>query len=137
MTGWRPCIWVVLLLVWFGCSTPPSGEEQHIRDVITTRAAALNSRNMAHYMAVISADYNDKGKNRSQLQAAIEKNFHDYEQITFVVEQQNITITGNSAAAQCAYRMKIRIHGKDVTMNGREQLTLTKESTGWKIIAGI
>lgn len=129
-------ILLVALLTVSGCSSPER-ERSDIIQTLTTRANALNSRNMPQYLSVVSIRYSDKGKTFAQLRESLEKNFRDFEQISYEPGTPVITVDGTAAAADCSYRMKIRVRGKELTLNGTEHLRLSKEPEGWKIIAGI
>ena len=126
----------LLLVSVSGCSS--SGREQsRILQTLATRASALNTRNMSQYLTVVSTQYSDKGKSFVQLRESLEKNFRDFEQIAYEQGTPTITVDGSTAGAVCSYRMKVRVRGKEMTLNGTEHLRLVKELEGWKIIAGI
>jgi hypothetical protein len=129
-------IFVLTLLLASGCSNADNNRNE-IFQQLTTRTKALNSKNISAYLSVISTKYNDKGKNFNQLKESLDKNFRDFEQLEYKSGQPAITITGNSAESTCSYRLKIKIHDKETTLNGTEHLKLVKEPEGWKIIAGI
>jgi hypothetical protein len=124
------------LLFTAGCSRP-GREHAEVITVITTRAAALNSRDLPRYVSVVSLQYSDKGNNYAQLKESLEKNFRDFEELSYEADPPSITIDGNSAEAVSNYRMKVRVRGKEILLNGIEHLRLAKEPGGWKIIAGI
>jgi hypothetical protein len=108
-----------------------------ILTVITTRSTALNTRDLPQYISVLSQQYNDKGKDFTRLKESLEHNFRDFENIFYEADPPGITINGSQAEAISSYRMKVRVRGKDLALNGSEHLRLTKEPGGWKIIAGI
>lgn len=136
MTGRQAGIFVAALLLFTGCSN--TGREQaEISTVLATRAAALNSKNITRYLSVISPQYSDKGKGFGQLKESLEKNFRDSVSLAYEAGTPSIVVHGNTAEATGTYRMKVKIHEKEVTLNGTEHLKLAKEPTGWKIIAGI
>jgi ketosteroid isomerase-like protein len=112
-------------------------DQAEIVTLITTRSAALNSKDLAKYISVVSLEYNDKGKDFSRLKADLEKNFKNLEQLSYEADQPAIIINGNQAAATGSYRMKVRVRGKELALNGSEHLRFRKEPGGWKIIAGI
>jgi hypothetical protein len=85
----------------------------------------------------VSQQYNDKGKGFTRLKESLEHNFRDFENISYEADPPAITINGSQAEAISNYRMKVRVRGKDLALNGSERLRLTKEPGGWKIIAGI
>lgn len=126
----------VVLLPVSGCSR--SGQDrQDILKILTTRSNALNSRDISKYISVVSPHYSDKGKGCAQLKESLEKNFRDFERLSYEPGVQSITVKGVSAESVGSYRMKIRVRGKEMTLNGTEHLRLVKEPEGWKIIAGI
>ncbi len=136
MIGRLLCILFAALLFVSGCSNPER-ERHEILNILSTRANALNSRDVSKYISVVSPHYSDKDKNFLQLKASLEKNFKDFEQLTYVAGTASITVNGNSAETVSSYRMKVRVRGKEMTLNGTEHLRLVKEPEGWKIIAGI
>ena len=129
-------ILLVALLLASGCSRSDR-ERSEILQILTTRANALNSRNMSQYISVVSPHYNDKGKNFAQLKGSLEKNFRDFEQLSYEADTPTVTVAGNSAESVGSYHMKVRVRGKEMALNGTERLRLIKEPEGWKIIAGI
>ncbi len=129
-------ILVAALLLASGCSESDR-ERPEIRRTLSTRADALNSRDITHYLSVVSLQYNDKGKGFTPLKENLEKNFRDFEQISYEAGTPSITVDGNNAESVASYRMKVQVRGKEMTLNGTEHLRLAKEPEGWKIIAGI
>ncbi|MFZ2950467.1 MAG: nuclear transport factor 2 family protein [Desulfuromonadaceae bacterium] len=129
-------ILLAALLPVSGCSRPER-EHSDIIQTLTTRANAINSRNVPRYLSVVSIRYSDKGKTFAHLRESLEKNFRDFEQISYEPGTPAITVDGTTADTACSYRMKIQVRGKEMTLNGTEHLRLSKEPEGWKIIAGI
>lgn len=112
-------------------------DKTEILSLIATRSAALNSKDLARYVSVVSPEYNDKGKDFTRLKTDLEKNFNTMKQLSYEADQPAITINGNQAAATGSYRMKVHVRGRELALNGKEHLRLRKEPGGWKIIAGI
>ena len=129
-------ILLVALLLASGCSRSDR-ERSEILHALATRADALNSRDMPQYISVVSSHYSDKGKDFAQLKENLGENFRDFEQFSYEAGTPSVTVAGNSAESVGSYRMKVRVRGKDMTLNGVERLRLVKEPEGWKIIAGI
>ncbi len=136
MSGRLPGMLFVALLLVPGCSAPEKNHSDIIQ-ALAIRTTALNSRDISGYMSVISPQYNDKGKNSVQLKVSLEKNFKDFEQLSYEAGTPSITVDGTGAESVCIYRMKVRVRGKEMTLNGTEHLKMVNESGGWKIIAGI
>ncbi|MEI7818307.1 MAG: hypothetical protein WCI45_14070 [Desulfuromonadales bacterium] len=119
-----------------GCSHSDTDKSEIIQ-TLSIRANALNSRDLSSYFSVISLQFNDKGKDFSQLKKDLEKNFSDFKQISYEAGTPAITISGASAKTVGNYRMKVLVRGKEIALNGIEHIQLAKEPGGWKIIAGI
>lgn len=136
MSGRRLGIICAALFFVAGCSRSEQ-DNSGVLQALATRTEALNNRNVASYIAVISPQYNDKGKSFTILKDNLEKSFSDCEQIVYEAGTPSIHIAGNRAESTGSYRMRVRLRGKEMTLNGTEHLTLAKEPKGWKIIAGI
>lgn len=116
---------------------PPQAEMEQIQRVMQVRAQALNTRNINLYLTVISPVYSDKGKDRAQLQDGLEAGFKIYDSVVYQADEQKVKIKGKQAEVTGSYRMKVVIRGKEMVLDGKEHLLLSKESDGWKIIAGL
>lgn len=129
-------ILVIALLLASGCSSSDP-ERREIIATLAMRTHALNSRNCTEYVSVVSKQYSDKNKNYAQLKDSLEKNFRDFEAISYEPEALTVTVSGNSAKSTGNYRMKIKLREKEMIVQGTEHIRLLKEAEGWKIIAGI
>ena len=136
MNGRLLGILCLALLQVSGCSKPDR-DFAEIGKTFAIRANALNARDSSQYLSVVSLRYHDKNIYFTQLKANIEKNFRDFEQISYEADTPSITVDGNRAGSTVSYRMKVQLRGKEMTLNGIEHLMLAKEPEGWKIIAGI
>lgn len=131
-------LFTILFMVLFfssGCSS--NQDHADILQTVAKRSNSLNSRNINDYLDTVSTQYNDKGKNFLQLKNILEKNFREFEQISYKADKPTIIIDGAHAKSVANYRMKIKIHDREMELNGIEQLRLVKEAGGWKIVAGI
>ncbi len=126
----------LVLLQVSGCSKPDR-DFTEIGKILAIRADALNARNSSRYLSVISLRYYDKNIYFEQLKENMEKNFRDFEQISYKAGTPTITVEDSRAESTASYRMKVHLRGKEMTLNGIEHLKLAKEPEGWKIIAGI
>lgn len=136
MFGKLPGILFALLVFTSACSDT-SREQGEILQALAVRSTALNSRDVAQYISIVSRHYNDKGTDFIRLKEGLEKNFREVERLAYDADSPSITVTGSSAEATGSYRMKVMVKGKEMTLNGIEHLRLAKEQEGWKIIAGI
>lgn len=129
-------IWCLALILSAGCSRSDHNRDE-IRQVVCIRAAALNSRDISRYVSVVSLRYNDKGKDFTGVRNTLEKNFRDFEQISYEADPPEITVDGSSARSVTSYRMRVQVRGKEMILNGTERLRLAKEPEGWKIVEGL
>lgn len=136
MKGHLLGILCLALLLVLGCSKPDR-DVTEIGKTLAIRADALNARDSSQYLSVISLRYYDKNIYFQQLKENLEKNFRDFEQISYKAGTPSITVEGSRAESTVSYCMKVHLRGKEMTLNGIEHLTLAKEPEGWKIIAGI
>ena len=134
--GSRLIVILLAALLTSGCSDP-ARERQEIHKTLATRTNALNSRDISLYLSVVSIHYSDKGKNFAQLKESLEMNFRDFEQISYEPGPPTIAVDGDTAGSTGGYRMKAKVRGKEMTLDGTEHIRLAKEPEGWKIIAGI
>jgi hypothetical protein len=130
---------LAVLLCAAGCSTPDTTnrERGEIIKVLEIRGAALNTKNLPRYVAVISHSYNDKGKDFTRLTEELKNNFAKFDRIAYEADTPSITVNGATADAAATYRMKVVVQGKELSLKGTERLRLAREPEGWKIIAGI
>jgi hypothetical protein len=133
---YRALLLSALVAIVAACGTPQA-DKQQILNVMQLRAQAMNARNINQYKAVISQDYSDKGKDRLQVLAGLEKGFTVYESIYYQADEQKVAVSGKQAEVTGAYRMKVVIRGREMVLNGKERLVLVKGPEGWKIIAGL
>jgi hypothetical protein len=116
---------------------PSQAEKEQILRVMQVRAQAMNARNINLYMTVISPAYSDRGKDRTRLQEGLEAGFKVYDSLNYQADAQKITIKGRQAEMTGTYRMKVVIRGREMVLDGKEHLLLSKEADGWKVIAGL
>lgn len=119
-----------------GCSSSQS-ERQAVTETLAVRSKALNSRNAAQYISIVSADYNHNGKDYSRLKESLINNFRTFESISYQPAEMTISLRGKYAEAVGAYRMRVVVRNKELVLDGTEHLKLAKEPEGWKIIGGL
>jgi hypothetical protein len=127
---------IAILFLVAGCSNDDSSR-QEILKTLATRSNALNTKDSNLYFSTVSLRYSDKGKNFAQLKESVEKNFREFEQISYKCGAPSITVYGSEADSACDYRMKMRVRGKEFELKGLEHLKLKNETDGWKIVSGI
>lgn len=129
-------IFIATLFLLAGCGNADRNR-QEILKTLAIRSNALNTRDSSLYFSTVSSRYNDKGRNLMQLKEGVEKNFREFEQISYECGATSITVNSSEAYSVCDYRMKMRVRGKEFELKGLEQLKLKKETDGWKIVSGI
>jgi len=105
--------------------------------VLATRAQALNNRNLPLYLSVVSSGYSHHGKDFSRLKDEQAAAFKEFEQVAYQAGEPSIAVKGERAEVAGDYRMKVIIRGKEMQFEGKERITLVKESGVWKISAGL
>lgn len=134
----RPLTTVLLFAVVALTSCGPSqADKEQILRVMQVRSQAMNARSINQYLTVISPAYGDRGKDLAQLRDGLEAGFKIYDSVYYQADEQKITIKGKQAEVAGTYRMKVVIRGKEMLLDGKEHLVLTKEADGWKIISGL
>jgi len=109
-----------------------------VNSVLNARDHAISERNITAYAAQISDTYRDRGKNKADIVAHMQKlfeQFHDMEMHSFG-RDVFIADDDNARAAQ-SYRLKVLMDGSWRDMLQREELSLTRTDAGWKISAGL
>lgn len=124
------------LVITAGCGSSKV-EENMVQQVLQARAKALNEHDMNLYFTLISAAYNDKGKDLAQLKEGLENGFKTYEKINYQTNERKIRIRDKKAEVSGSYRMRVVIRGNELVLDGKERLLLVKEPAGWKITAGL
>lgn len=114
-----------------------SNEQTDIIRSLEIRTRALNARDIHGYTSVISDSYFDKGKNALLLKTELARTLGACEQMQYIPADRTISLHGTRAEVVGTYRMRISVHGRGLTINGTEHLTLGHEPGGWKIIAGL
>ncbi len=132
-----PVATLLCLLALLTACGPSAAEKEQVLKVVRMRAEALNARNVAQYMTVISPAYNDKGKDFARLRDSLETGFKVYDAVFYQADEQNVEFEGKKAKVNGTFRLKVVIRGKEMVLDGKEHLTLAKEAGVWKIIAGL
>ena len=135
---WYLPVGILLFAVYFagGCSSSQS-DQQAISEILNIRTVALNTRDVTPYIAILSNNYNHNEKKFSHLKESLINNFKTIESLTYQPGKPTISLHGKYAEATGTYRMKILIHGKEIVLDGNENIKLAKESEGWKITGGL
>lgn len=109
-----------------------------ISQLMDARDQAISNRSISEYSSLISADYNDNGHNKIDIVARMVSLFDKFERAEMNSYDRQIRKLSD-LQAQCdqSYTLKVFADGEWRKIVQREQLTLTKGSTGWKISSGL
>lgn len=118
-----------------GCRT--SVEKEEVLHVLQVRGQALNERDLPLYLSIISPGYRDKDKDFAALAAGVEESFKKRGSVAYQAGHRTVTISGKQAEVTGTYRMKVMVEGREVVLDGKEHITLSREGETWKIIAGL
>lgn len=105
--------------------------------VLNQRQQALDSKDISRYKALLSRDYQDKGKDYAAKAAELAALFTSFERIEARFFDRQLELTGDSAIVTEQYALRVTRQGKSSTFAGKEILSLRKEADGWKIVAGL
>lgn len=133
----RLAVVILCLLLSVTACTQAQPEREHILRVMRLRAQALNARDLALYLSLISPAYNDGGKTFAGLRDGLEAGFKTYDTVSYRAEEQKVEIRGQRAEVTGGYCMKVVIRGHEMALEGRERITLAREPGGWKIVGGL
>ena len=109
-----------------------------ISQLLDARDQAISHRNISEYSALISSDYNDSKRSKVEVVAQMLSLFDKFEQAEMSSYDREIRRLSNGRA-QCkqSYTLRVFADGEWRQIVQREQLMLTEEASGWKIISGL
>lgn len=131
------CIGILffLMLLIPGCAQEQ--EQAAVQAVLIQRQQALNAKDATLYLSLISSQYRDKGKDYTAKKQELASNFATYERINYRSDGFTIHIKGDKAIASGRYFLRVVMGGKELNLEGDENLLLQKQSGHWKFISGL
>lgn len=109
-----------------------------IMSLLDARDQAISHRSLSEYSAVISSDYNDKGRGKVEIVAEMVSLFDKFEKAEMHSHDRNIRrIEDNLAQCEQSYDLRVYADGQWRQVSQREQLILAKTENGWKIVGGL
>lgn len=105
--------------------------------VLQVRGQALDECDLSLYLSIISPAYQDKDKDFAALAAGVEESFKKRGAVAYQAGHRTVTISGKRAEVTGTYRMKVMVAGRELVLDGKEHITLSREAGTWKIIAGL
>ncbi len=128
---------LIIVLSLSGCdrSKDISQDVAMIRSIIDQRAVAIASNDIMLYRNLFLPEYNDIGVTRDQLVAVMERNFKQYQPMTFEHGGGPIEIIMNTA--RIVHQVTYRGEGLDKPMHDREILYFRRVDGQWYMSAGV
>jgi len=130
---------ISLALVW-GCNRIRSSKEEtdaDIRNVLSLRKQAMETKDIDLYMSCISEDYQDDTVTYDLIQEKMEKNFSIFEKIDFSQSNQTIYQDDVSALVVQNFELSFTIGGEQDHATGKERIFLKRKEGEWKIVKGL
>ncbi|MES0370905.1 MAG: hypothetical protein ABUK11_01380 [Mariprofundaceae bacterium] len=129
---------LVILLITAAITACSDIDKAEISQVMDARDRAISHQSIPEYSALISTDYNDNNRGKINVVAQMVSLFDKFERAEMSSYDRQIRQLDESRA-QCdqSYTLKVFADGEWRRIVQREQLTLTRNSTGWKIISGL
>ena len=119
-----------------GCASADH-DRQAIAAVARQREQALTTRDLSLYLAILSPDYRDKGKDYAVKRAELATLLQNGQRLSYRCDDLTITVRGDQATYRCSYTLRVTGQRGEWEMAGREEIRLRKEANGWKIIGGL
>ncbi|KAF0219534.1 MAG: hypothetical protein FD174_1994 [Geobacteraceae bacterium] len=132
----KRAVFCLLILIIAGCGGSEA-DRQAVTAVAVKRQQALNSKDIALYISLLSGDYQDKGKNLAAKKAELEATFNAFDRLDYRFSDPRVDIKGDRATISGDYVLRVTTKGKDLSLEGKEHILLKKEHGGWKIIGGL
>ncbi len=113
-------------------------DEQQIREVLETRAAALEQKDLSRYLACFSPDYQSGSRTYSDLKADASGWFERFASIRFAFHTLDIQVQDASAIVENEYTFSVTdAEGETIQIAKRELLELRREQQAWKIVKAL
>jgi len=123
------------LILLAACSQSASSD---VNRVLNARDQAISNRDISAYTILIADDYQDGGKTKAEMVAHTKELFAQFKGLKMESFGRDIFIADeNNARAAQSYRLKVLMDGSWREMLQREELSLTRTDSGWKISAGL
>jgi len=131
--GIQTLVFFCLLLA--ACS---GADKASINSVLDARDAAIMARDIGAYSGLLLPDYMDHGRGKVDIVARMIHLFDRFNALEMHSFSRDIHLVDDTHA-DCAqsYRLKVRSDGHWREMVQREELSLQRTPTGWKISAGL
>jgi len=128
---------LMIALSLYGCDRTKdiSQDVEIIRSIIKQRAVAIANKDIVFYRSLFLPEYKDIGVTQDQVVAAMEKNFKQYQHMTFEHQGSPVEITMNTA--RIVHQITYRVEGLDKPIYDREILYFRRVDDQWYMSAGV
>ena len=113
-------------------------QKMEIETVLDARNSAVSESNINAYSSLLIQSYQDRGQSKTEVVSKMLQLFEQFDALEMKTFGRTIRILENGQA-QCeqTYYLRAKADNKWREFNQREQISLTKTTTGWQISGGI
>ena len=113
-------------------------QKMEIETVLDARNSAVSESNINAYSSLLIQSYQDRGQGKTEVVSKMLQLFEQFDALEMKTFGRTIRILENGQA-QCeqTYYLRAKADNKWREFNQREQISLTKTTTGWQISGGI
>jgi len=130
-----PILFCLLSSLLIACSDL---DKTAVSQLLDARDQAITHRSISEYSTLISSDYHDSKRNKVEVIAQMLSLFDRFERVEMnSYDRQIRKLDDNRAQCEQSYTLKVFADGQWRQIVQREQLILTEETSGWKIISGL
>lgn len=109
-----------------------------VNTLLDARDRAISERNIAGYASLIAEDYHGRQQSKSDIVEQMRRLFEQFSQLKMESFGRDIYIADDKhARAAQSYRLNVLMDGSWREMLQREELSLVRSDSGWKIAAGL
>jgi hypothetical protein len=130
---------VVTLLVFLsllpGCSNRL--DRDAVMAVAIKRQQALTTKDINLYLTLLSPHYQDKGLDYAAKSRELKETLSSFDRIDYRSHDRRVEVKGDRATVTGSYGLRVMMRGKEVELEGKEELRLLKEAGEWKIVGGL
>jgi len=127
----------LLPLLWLAASCSQSAVSD-VNSILNARDYAISHRDITAYSLLIADNYQADGKTKAEIIAHTKALFAQFKALKMESFGRDIFIADeNHARAAQSYRLKVRMDENWREMLQREELSLIRNDSGWKISAGL
>jgi len=109
-----------------------------VNNLLDARDLAISERNITAYEELIANDYDAHQKSKADIVKHMQQMFAQFSQLKMESFSRDVYIADDThARAAQSYRMRVLMNGTWREMLQREELSLIRNDSGWKINDGL